>query len=183
MKVLVIPEDPTYNGYILKPLVERLLRSAGKPNAKVNILTNPSAKGYEMIKAELPDILERYRHMDLLLFLPDRDCKDKADEFQTLDQNAKTAGVKFIACAAVEEVEAWLLAGHTDNLLENWQTIRTDCDLKERYFEPFLAEYGDGGVGNGRPRLMRETLHNFDGLLTRCPELKELQGRIRQIIS
>ena len=39
-RVLVIPEDPTLNGYILKPLAERLLEDAGKPNAKVKVLDN-----------------------------------------------------------------------------------------------------------------------------------------------
>ena len=34
-RVLVIPEDPTWNGYILKPLTKALLNDAGKPNAKV----------------------------------------------------------------------------------------------------------------------------------------------------
>ncbi len=32
-RVLVIPEDPTYNGYILQPIVERMLGELGKPNA------------------------------------------------------------------------------------------------------------------------------------------------------
>ena len=38
-QVLVIPEDPTYNGYILQPIVERMLAELGKPNAHVKILT------------------------------------------------------------------------------------------------------------------------------------------------
>jgi len=50
VKVLVIPEDPTYNGYILKPLVTRLFKSVGRGSAKITILTNPYARGLEMIK-------------------------------------------------------------------------------------------------------------------------------------
>ncbi|MFO1523674.1 MAG: hypothetical protein U1G05_16920 [Kiritimatiellia bacterium] len=34
-KVLVIPEDPTNNGYILKPLVQAILDDAGRPQARV----------------------------------------------------------------------------------------------------------------------------------------------------
>jgi hypothetical protein len=44
---LVVPEDPEYNGYILKPLAVRLLEACGKPNAKVTVLANPRAQGYE----------------------------------------------------------------------------------------------------------------------------------------
>ena len=46
-KVLVIPEDPTHNGYILKPLVESILTDAGKPNARVTVLTNSRLQGYD----------------------------------------------------------------------------------------------------------------------------------------
>ena len=66
-----------------------------------------------MIKALLPDIFERYRHLDLLLFLPDQDCRDRAAEFANLEEQAAAAGAKLITCAAVQEVEAWLLADIT----------------------------------------------------------------------
>lgn len=182
MKVLVIPEDPTYNGYILKPLVERLLRSIGKPQAQITVLSDPSAQGYDKIKPELPAICERYHHFDLLLFLPDDDCRDRMAGLQNTEREAKQAGISLIACAAIPEVEAWLLAGHIDKLPATWQTVRADCDLKERYFDPFLAEYGDRSVGDGRRQLMQATLRHFDGLLARCPELKVLQQRIQAVL-
>ena len=34
VQVLVIPEDPTNNGYILKPVVQMVLAEAGKPSAR-----------------------------------------------------------------------------------------------------------------------------------------------------
>jgi hypothetical protein len=179
MKVLVIPEDPTNNGYILKPLVKRILEFVGKRNASVVLLANPHVQGYPMVKAHLIEIAERYCFMDLLLFLPDGDCKDRKNELALLERNASECGAKLIACAAVEEVETWLLAGHVDKLPVSWQLVRQECSVKETYFEPFLRRYGDEGAGGGRERLMRETLHNYDGLLARCPELRELQDRIR----
>ena len=182
MKVLVIPEDPTYNGYILKPLVERMLEEVGKPNASVQVLTNPRAQGYPMVKALMPDIAERYKHMDLLLFIPDQDCEDKAAELFGLERIATDNGAKLLACAAVQEVEAWLLAGHVDRLPRSWSIIREECSLKEVYFQPFLDAHGDKSAGGGRERLMRETLRHYDGLLMRCPELRELQERIRTVI-
>lgn len=180
MKVLIIPEDPTYNGYILKPLIKRLLQSMGKPQAQVTMLTNPFAQGYSMIKAKLPAICERYHHLDLLLFLPDGDCRDRTAELQNIEREAEQTGVNLIACAAIPEVEAWLLAGHIDKLLPNhWQTVRADCDLKERYFEPFLQQYGNRSVGGGRQQLMQEALSSFTGILGRCPELQTLRQRIQ----
>ena len=183
MKVLIIPEDPTNNGYILKPLVKCILEAVGRPNAFVMVLTNPRVQGYPMVKAHLIEIATRYRFMDLLLFLPDGDCQDRTNELNVLEQNASRCGAKLLACAAVEEVEAWLLAGHSDKLPVGWQAIRQDCSVKENYFEPFLREYGDDGAGGGREWLMRETLRNYDGLLARCPELQRLQDRIREALA
>lgn len=61
--------------------------------------------------------------------------------------------------------------------------MRADCDLKERYFDPFLAEYGDRSAGDGRRQLMQATLRHFDGLLARCPELLTLQQRIQETLA
>jgi hypothetical protein len=137
-----------------------------------------------MVKAHLIEIATRYRFMDLLLFLPDADCRDRTNELNVLEQNASKCGAKLLACAAVEEVEAWLLAGHLEKLPVGvgWQMVRQDCSVKENYFEPFLSQYGDEGAGGGRERLMRETLGNYDGLLARCPELRVLQDRVRDAL-
>jgi hypothetical protein len=87
-----------------------------------------------------------------------------------------------LACAAIPEVEAWLLAGHVDKLPANWQTVRADCDLKERYFEPFLQQYGDRSAGEGRQQLMQAALSRFTAILGRCPELQTLRQRIQAVL-
>ncbi|MGO9085131.1 MAG: hypothetical protein ACLP6G_18225 [Terriglobales bacterium] len=182
-RVLVIPEDPTYNGYILKPLVERVLGECGKPNARVMVLTNPKADGYEHAKALLGDIFQRYKHHDVMLFLPDADGKDRSAEFQHLEKKANDSGVKLICCAAVQEVEVWLLAGHTSKLGESWNEVRADVSVKENIFDPFLRAHGDERrAGGGRDVLIQETLTNYAGLLDRCPELRRLQESICQYI-
>ena len=72
--VLVIPEDPTLNGHILKPLAERLLNDAGKPKAKVKVLDKPRVRGYDQaVKAVRYIVAERYGFVDLCLFFPDAD--------------------------------------------------------------------------------------------------------------
>ena len=174
--VLVIPEDPTYNGYILKPLVSKLLETCGKGNANVEVLTDPKLSGFEDACRSMAEIVDRYQYKHLLLFLPDRDGKDRDPLFANLEEEH---GPKLICCAAVEEVEAWLLAGHIDKLERSWSTMRADVSVKENVFAPFLRRHGDSRrSGGGREELMRETLTNLDGLLARCPELDDLRKRI-----
>ncbi len=181
-KVLAVPEDPTYNGYLLKPLLGKMLQEAGKPNATVKVLDNPKVSGYEEAKRRLRDeILDRYKHFNLILFLPDADGKDRAAEFQGLEAVAESKGVRLICCAAVQEVEVWLLAGHADQLGQDWKAVQEDVNVKENVFEPFLGRFGDPRrVGGGRIELMQETLRNYRGLRDRCPELKTLEDRIRE---
>lgn len=179
-RVLVIPEDPTNNGYILKPLVERLLAECGKPKAVVKVLTNPKVGGYEQAVAAIRSELFRYRFMDLWLFLPDADMGTNLD---ALEGELNEKGIRLLCCAAVPEAEAWLLAGHRDKLGMAWNDVRAHGKLKEDVFEPFLAEHGNPRApGKGRADLMRSTICDYNGLVACCPELLELKGRIEAAI-
>ncbi len=181
-RVLVIPEDPTYNGYILKPLVERMLSELGKPNARVVILTNPKLNGYpHAVSAIRGDLVDRYRHFDLWLFLPDA---DRASGLDNLEEEMAQRGVHLFCCAAQPEVEAWLLAGYRDQLGMSWADAREHRRLKEEVLEPFLAQSGDArSPGGGRERLIRQTLSNYRGLLSVCPELADLESRLRGFLT
>lgn len=181
-RVLVIPEDPTYNGYILQPIVERMLAELGKPKADVTVLTGYKLKGYpQVVKALRGDLVDRYRHFfDLWLFLPDA---DRASNLGPLEAELAEQGVHLFCCAAVPEVEAWLLAGHRDKLSLLWPEVRRHPYLKENVFEPFLAQFGDSrSPGGGRERLVGETLTNYRGLLSVCPELGKLEDRLRTFL-
>jgi len=182
LKVLVIPEDPTHNGAILKPVVERVLAEAGRPRAEVKVLTDPKLGGItdakRAIRDELPD---RYRHVPLWLFLPDG---DRAGDLTGLEMEMRERGVQLLCCAAQPEVEAWLLAGHRDRLGLAWSKIRIHPRLKEEVFEPFLSRFGNPRVPDeGRGLLVRQTLANYEGLASVCPELKDLENRIRDALS
>lgn len=182
--VLIVPEDFTYNGYILEPLVRKMLARCGRPNANVAPPKGPWPKGYEHAKTLLrARYFDLYRHMDLLLFLPDADGKDRHVELQALEEEASREGVRLLCCAAKEEVEVWLLAGHQTRLEQRWLDIRSDASVKENVFQRFLADHGNPKApGGGRSRLMAETLKGYDALLKLCPELAELERRIRQIL-
>jgi hypothetical protein len=180
-RVLVIPEDPTYNGYILRPLAEKMLEEVGRPNAHVMVLTNPKLDGYDhAVQAVKGELRERYGHFDLWLFLPDA---DRASNLDALEHALEGKGIRLKCCAAQPEVEAWLLAGHRKHLGLEWSEIRAHPRLKEEVFEPFLARHGDlRRPGRGRESLMRETLSNYRSLLEMCPELKELDKHLRELV-
>ena len=186
--VLFVPEDSIHNGYILRPLIERMLARCGKPDANVVPPKGPRPQGYEHAKALVRTrYLDLYRHMDLLLFLPDSDGRglSRDAELRTLEEEAHRQGIRLLCCAAKEEVEAWLLAGHRERLEGmRWQEIRADPSVKENVFTPFLKKYGDPKApGKGRERLMLETLRGYDALLQLCPELADLERRIREILA
>jgi len=82
--------------------------------------------------------------------------------------------VTLLTCAAVPEVEAWLLAGHLDQLSLAWTEVRSHPRLKEEVAQPFLDQANLLAPGQGREVLMRQTLRGYRRLLARCPELQVL---------
>lgn len=190
--VLVVPEDPTYNGYLLKPLCKRLLAEAGKPSANIVVLPEPRVRGFAHAKKLLAEqIFREWRHFQLILFIPDADgaMQSRRDEFLRLELLAaqEPRPVKLLCCAAEQELETWLLAGHPEKLKTfgwTWQVVRAEISVKERYFQPFLEQHGTpGSPSEGRDRLMEAALGNFDGMKRRCPELQDLEDRIREFLS
>lgn len=183
--VLIVGEDPTNNGYILEPVVQRVLSECGRARAKVEVLRNPRTEGYEHAKKLLvEEVFDRYRHKDLILFIPDADCRNREDEFRALEKEAEARDVLLICCAAVQELEVWLMAGHANQLDETWAEVRADCSVKENVFEPFLKAHGNPKrPGAGRDLLTKSTVANYDALVGRCPEIATLQARIAQALN
>lgn len=100
VRVLVIPEDPTHNGYILKPLVEMVLDEVGKPNAKVTLLTNPRLRGYDhAVDAIRNELARQYAFFNLWLFFPDADRANNAS-IHALETELSSKGVSLLRCAA-----------------------------------------------------------------------------------
>ena len=112
-KALVVPEDPTLNGHILKPLAEALLGDAGKPNAKVRVLDNPRIRGYaHAVRAIRSDDLHAsYAFYDLWLFFPDAD-RAKPDAMEDLEANGCGS------FASVVPRELWVLRPAWRGLLD-----------------------------------------------------------------
>ena len=178
-RVLVIPEDPTWNGYILRPLTKALLADAGKPAARVTLLKNPHVGGYDQaLSAIRKRLADSYRHFDLWLFLPDAD-RASADAMMTLEAALQTDGVSLLCCPAQPEIEIYACVAFRDDLPCTWNDAGTHPRMKEDIFEPLLQKHGNPRqAGGGRELMISRSLQNLPRLFQLCPETKHLRDRI-----
>ena len=178
-RVLVIPEDPTHNGYILKPLVEAILADAGKPNAKVRVLTDPHLVGFDDARRAIRDELQtKYSFFDLWLFMPDAD-RATPEAMAALESELETKGVRLLCCPAQPEVEVYACAAYRRDIEMSWDEVRQHPHMKEQVFEAIRTKYGNvNSAGGGRSSLINEALRNLAHLYDLCPELKSLRERI-----
>ncbi len=179
--VLVIPEDPTWNGYILRPLTTALLHDAGKPNAKVKLLENPHVGGYDQalsaIRGELPD---RYGFFDLWLFLPDAD-RASADAMDNLETDLRSRDIPLLCCLAQPEIEIYACVAFRDDLTCMWDDAREHPRMKEEVFEPLRDRLGcHRQAGGGRELMIKRSIQNLQRLFRLCPEIKRLRDRIAE---
>lgn len=179
--VLVIPEDPKWNGYILKPLAKKLMENAGKPKAKIDVLAEPRLRGYahalRAIREELP--YSRRNLYRLWLFFPDDDNRrGRADAMRRLEADLQSKGIPLLCCPAKPEVEIYACVGFRDGLLGGWEDARRHPRMKEEVFEPLRVKLKDRGPGGGRDQMITRSLQNLQLLFQLCPELKDLRDRI-----
>ena len=182
LKVLVIPEDPTYNGAILKPVVSRILEEIGRPKAEIKVLTDPAMKGIgnakELIRTQ---VANKWGHLPLWLFIPDA---DRAGDLTPFEKEMRGRGIPLLCCAARPELEAWALAGYSDRLIVPWKEVAEHPRLKEEVFEPALEEFGDSRLPDqGRGLMVKKAVGNYRGLKKLCPEIAELEQRIRALLN
>jgi hypothetical protein len=183
LKVLVIPEDPTHNGYILKPLLEAILTDIGRPSAKVTVLGNPRVQGFDDAKRAIEEELPvKYAFMPLWVFVPDVDRAGQ-DAMKELERRLADSGINLICSPAVPELEIYCCAARSDELGVAWKTARQHSSFKETYFEPFLRKFGSPkAAGGGRRELVQEAIRNLPALYMKCPELALLRDRIRAVL-
>lgn len=72
--MLIIPEDPTLDRFILEPIVKRIFKELGR-EPWVETLSNPRLRGVAQAlnRGTLEDIIATRRMIDLFLVLVDRD--------------------------------------------------------------------------------------------------------------
>ena len=173
MNVLVIPEDFRNDQYVLKPLIERVLRDAGRPTACVRVCRNPRLGRVDQAlnPDRLEDIVRRYDGMtDLFILCVDRDGEE--GRRRRLDRLEREVGGDrvFLAENAWEEIETWALAGLALPGGWRWKTVRAEVHVKERYFEVLARERGVAdGPGGGRKALGAEAARRVPAIRRKCP--------------
>ena len=182
MKVLVIPEDPTHDQHILKPVVKRIFKDLNTP-ARIEVLQDPhlGSVSQALDKDIIASILDQWRMFDLFLLMVDRDCESGRDTQLKARLDEAEARVKvMLGCLAVEEIEVWALALHRDELDARWSEVRKECHPKEAYFEPLVRRKSwQESLGKGRAEAMKALPGpNWKSLKSLCPELERLQGEI-----
>jgi hypothetical protein len=188
MNVLVIPEDFRKDQYMLKPIVEAMMKQAGKERVIVEVCTDPLLGGIvQALRWErIEEIIERYKwRIDLFLLCVDRDGvsarRARLDQIEAEASTALGHGKTLLAENAWQEIEVWVLAGH-DDLPATWQwkAIREETDPKEAYFLPYSKQRGLlGELGEGRRRLALEAARRYDRIRKLCPEdVAALEARI-----
>ena len=177
--VLVIPEDPEQNGYILRPLVRAIMQDVDRSAAKVKLLTSPRVQGYDQaMKSLRGEDLEVYGFMDLWLFLPDAD-KANDDAMRAVETHVAAKGITLLCCAAQPEVEIYASAAFRNDIREPWEEVRHHPRMREEVFAPLLARHGDARRrSKGRDRMIERSLKNLPLLYRLCPELRHLRDRI-----
>ena len=177
--VLVIPEDPQQNGHILRPLVRAIMRDVGRPNAKVNLLTQPRVRGYDQaVKTIRSELDAGYGFMNLWLFFPDADIAGP-DAMRALETHVAENGVTLLCCTARPELEIYACAAFRGDIPESWEEVRQHPRMKEEVFDRLLSSHGDPRQpGGGRDLMIKESLKNLPLLFDLCPELRCLRDRI-----
>ncbi|MCX6381957.1 MAG: hypothetical protein NT023_21185 [Armatimonadetes bacterium] len=181
MKVLIIPEDPRLDQYMLKPLVEAALKYAGKPNAMVQVCQGASlAWGYEAVTnfENLKGIIADYKYYDVFLLCVDRDGEKTREQALTnleIKIREEFPDKLFIAVCGVEELEVWVLAGMTDlPAAWSWSAVRSERDPKEMYFDKYVVKRGLLDYpGRGRKVLGKEAAKLYtDRVRKLCAEIQ-----------
>lgn len=187
MRVLVIPEDPRTDHYVLLPLFKRMFKALGKPRARIEIYWDPLLGGVsEALKSErIQEVIDLYDWWTAIFILcVDRDGVE--GRRQSLDRIESEFGQErtFVAACAWEGIETWALAGVDLPATWSWADVRAEIHVKETYFDVLAKRRGVADEpGGGRKTLGREAARNIVKIRRKCPEdFGALVQRIETII-
>jgi hypothetical protein len=180
---MIVPEDPTLDQFILKPIIESIFRDLNRV-ARVQVLFNPRLRSVDQAlePTQLNSIIDSYPQEDLFLLLIDRDCdQNRLNRVNARESEVTSRAKALIGCLAIEEVEIWAMALYQNQLPAPWQEMRKECHPKETHFHPLVEQLGlQTAVGRGRKQIMKGLSGQYSRLLQLCPEIAELRDRIRQ---
>jgi hypothetical protein len=185
LKVAVVYEDHTKDQFIVDPVLQSLFAYLGKSRVRLQSVTSPRLQGLSTLLDHLCSIISRYSAAgDMVIIVVDRDCRDGRRQ-QLLDRVAgcPDGGDKTIVVVAVQEVEVWALWGRRNQLGVDWNTVRSECHPKERFFNTLLTRDDSRAPGGGRLRLVNASLERgWDSIKAGCEELQVLEDEVRTLL-
>ncbi len=188
MRAVVIPEGVQHDHLILRPIFNAMFRHLGKGHAKIDI-HSPEVRGFDAVKVidYIQGIIADFPTADLFLLCVDRDGdphrREALDDLESKVRQILPPPRLFLAEHAWQEVEVWALAGIDWRLKPKWtwDAIRSKRDPKEMYFEPIARDRRLFDLpGQGRRELGLEAARNYAKVRQNCPEVHDLEGRIRR---
>ncbi|SRR6266568_3551484 len=191
LRVSLALEDHTNDQYIACPVVRALLADLGKPRALVKPITDPRIRGVNQLKAQAPELLDRYGAIsDIVVFIVDGDGEDgspgrgnRLASMQNLLSDCPRREQSLIAVAR-QELEVWAIWGSRSQLGVPWSEVVNERHPKERFFDPLITEADLRFPGQGRERLLKLSLsQGWRSLATGCPELAQLQEDFKRMLS
>ena len=183
MRLLIIPEDFRHDQYILRPLFERLAKSAGR-RVRIEVCKDPLLGGVtKALKIErLSEIVQQYRGMtDIFVLCVDRDgIVGRREQLNSIEREFHSETI-FLSENAWEEIETWVLAGLALPAAWSWADVRREVQVKETYFEPLARERElHRAPGRGRKPLALEAARNIAAIRQKC---REFDGLAKQLES
>ncbi len=190
MRAIIIPEGVQHDHLILKPIFEAMFRHLGKNRARIDV-HSPHVRGVDAVRSSesIRGVIAEFPIADLFVLCVDRDGdphrREALDDLERKVSKILPAPRLFLAEHAWQEVEVWALAGTNWRLKPKWtwDEIRNERDAKEAYFEPIARDRHLFHLpGQGRKELGREAGRNYAKVRQNCPEIRDLEDRIRQWI-
>jgi len=187
LKISLAMEDHTNDQYIAVPVIRAILTDLGKPKALIKPVTNPRITGIESLKVQASDLLDRYGAIsDLVLFVVDADGEDgspgRGNRVASMRDriNGSPRSEQGLVVVAQQELEVWALWGARSELNARWIDVRDERDPKERFFEPLITDADLLVPGQGRARLIGQSLSSgLRSLMSGCPEIGQLREDLR----
>lgn len=166
MKVAFICEDHTNDQYIVKPLLEALMKALGKPRANVSPVTSPRLTGFDSLLRELCGMVKRYgRVASAVVVAFDLDGEDgqegrpdKSAKVRYALEQCQGRPDNVFLLPVRQELEVAALWGARGTLAATWTEIRAEPHPKERFFDPLLERSDALSPDGGRTRLVEQSL-------------------------
>lgn len=176
-------EDPTYDRYIIEPVVAKVAELLGRPRVQVKTVDFPRVYGVTQLKASVCAFVRKWGPISsAVLFVVDADGEDgaggrpsRAAQFENAIADCASPHC-YVVVVAVQELEVWALWGCYQTMDVTWAEIRAETHPKERFFEHQLIDTDLKSADRGRRRLIEASLAkgwaSFEGA---CPELGGLR--------